>query len=358
MRFPWSIYSEDSPWVPPLLSELDEQLDPERHPFFEHAEMQLFVARRDGEMVGRIAAIVNRAHLDLYDDGVGFFGYFEAIDDPEAAKALFSAAEGWLSERGMKVMRGPMNPSVNDEVGLLLDSFDQRPVLLMPYNPAYYLGLYQTAGLAKVRNLYAYIARRDNGPSEKHIRLAEALKRRYRIEVRNARVKDAEKEAGIFERIYREAWEEQWGAVPMTPAEAVFLTKKLKQMADERMVVVASIDGEPAAFGLAVPDWNHFLKQANGKIGPIDAIKYLFYRLRPDSLRGLRLMALGVVKEHRRKGLEALMILEIARRALASSYEFMEISWVLEDNVAANNVLANLGTPRYRSYGLFEKQIV
>ncbi|MEX2238774.1 MAG: GNAT family N-acetyltransferase [Dehalococcoidia bacterium] len=356
LRFPWSVYPKSSPWVPPLLSDLEELFDPARgHPFQQHAEMQLFVARRDGTPVGRIAAIDNQAHTDVYHDGVGFFGFFECLDDHEAAAALFAAAEGWLSQRGLTSMRGPMNPSINDSVGLLLDDFAGRPVIEMPYNPPYYPELFARCGVQQIKTLYAYVARRDvNNPTEKQVRLGEAVRKRYKIVLRNARVKDAENEAAILEKIYREAWSELWGAVPLTKEEAVYLTKKLTSLADERMVLIASIDDEPVGFAMAIPDWNQVLRHLNGRLTPFNALKALWYRRKMD---GLRTMALGVMADHRRKGIEALMTLEMFKRALAAGYQYMEVSWVLEENTQAINVLTKLGLPRYRSYGLYERAL-
>jgi GNAT superfamily N-acetyltransferase len=355
VRLPWRIYPTGSPWVPPLNSEVKDLVDPRRHhPFYAHAEVQLFVASREGRPVGRIAAILNHAHLDIHRDGVGFFGFFEAEDDDEVARSLFDAAAGWLRDRGATRMRGPVNPSVNEEIGLLLDDFAGRPVLMMTYNPPYYVRLLEGAGFAKVRELYAYLATENHRPTDKQERLGERLKRHHGIEIRNARLRDAEREASIIEGIYNEAWNELWGYVPMTHDEVVYMTKKLKPLADERMILIASVRGEPAAFALAIPDLNDVLRRLNGRLGPIGILKALYYRRK---IRGLRLMALGVVREHRRKGIEALLVQELFKRGLAGGYRWMEISWVLEDNAAANNVLRNLGFPRYRTYGLFEKSI-
>jgi ribosomal protein S18 acetylase RimI-like enzyme len=248
-----------------------------------------------------------------------------------------------------------MSPSVNDQVGVLLDDFKGRPVIEMAYNPPYYPQLLEQSGLQLVRRLYAYLVRAaEHTATEKQLRLAETVKRRYGVDIRNARVKDAKKEAAILERIYREAWSELWGAVPFTEAEALYLTKKLASLADERVVLIASIGGEPAGFALAVPDWNYVLAHLNGTLFPFNWVKALWYKRK---MKGLRLMALGVMAEHRRKGIEALMTVELFRRGVAAGYEYLEVSWVLEDNVQANNVLANLGFPRYRSYGIYEKSL-
>jgi ribosomal protein S18 acetylase RimI-like enzyme len=356
LRFPWQIYDRDSPWVPPLLSDVEELVNPERgHPFHAHAEIALFLAFREGSAVGRVAAIRNQAHLDVYDDAVGFFGFFESVDDDAVACALLDAAGEWLLDRGLTTMRGPMSPSINDQIGILLDDFAGRPVIEMAYNPPYYPDLLEHCGMQLVRRLYAYLVRADeHRPTEKQARLGETVKNRYGVEIRNARVKDAEKEAAILERIYREAWSELWGAVPFTPEEALYLTKKLASLADERVVLIADVAGEPAGFALSVPDWNYVLAHLNGRLTPFNALKALWYKRK---MKGLRLMALGVVAEHRRKGIEALMTLELFQRGVAAGYEYLEVSWVLEDNVQANNVLRNLGFPRYRTYGLYEKSL-
>lgn len=356
LQLPRRIYDSDSPWVSPLLSDVEELVNPERgHPFHAHAQIALFLAYKDGEPAGRVAAIRNEIHLEVHNDGVGFFGFFESVDDETVACALLDAAADWLKQRGLTAMRGPMSPSINDQIGVLLDDFEGRPVIEMAYNPPYYPRLLEGCGMQMVRRLYAYLVRAGvQQPTEKQVRLAEAVKRRYGVEIRNARVKDAEKEAAILERIYREAWSELWGAVPFTADEALYLTKKLASLADERVVLIASIGGEPAGFALAVPDWNYVLAHLNGRLLPFNWIKALWYRRK---MKGLRLMALGVVAEHRRKGIEALLTLELFKRGVAAGYEQLEVSWVLEDNVHANNLLTNLGFPRYRSYGLYEKSL-
>jgi GNAT superfamily N-acetyltransferase len=354
LRFPWRIYGRTSPWVPPLLSELAELLDPGRHPFHRHARMELFLARRGEEVVGRIAAIVNQAHLDAHRDGVGFFGFFEAVNDPAVAAALLDAAADWLAARGLRTLRGPMNPSINDEVGLLLDDFAGRPVFMMPYTPPYYVTLLEQNGLVRVRELYAYLATRAHHPTARQERLAEHLQRRHAITIRNGRLKEAEREAAVIESIYNRAWDDLWGSVPLTHAEVVYLTRKLRPLIDERLVLIAAVNGEPAGFALAVPDFNEVLAHLDGRLGPVGLLKALYYRRR---IRRLRLMALGVVREHRRKGIETLLAQEILRRGIAAGYEEMEISWVLEDNGPANNLLRNIGVPRYRTYGIFERPI-
>jgi GNAT superfamily N-acetyltransferase len=354
LQFPWRIYRRSGPWVPPLLSEVKELLNPRKHPFYRHARIRLFLAWRRGQVVGSIAAIVNYAHLELHHDGVGFFGFFECVNDPAVAGSLFDAAASWLALRGIAIMRGPVNPSMNDEVGLLLDDFGGQPVIMMPYNPPYYIDLFQQSGLTKVRTLYAYLATREHRATDRQLRLAGRMMERYGITVRQARIKDAEREAAIIESIYNRAWEHLWGHVPLTHEEALHLTRKLKALADERVTLIASVGGEPVAFALALPDYNQVLSHINGRLTPTAILKALYYRRR---ISRLRLMAMGVLKEHRRKGIEAILVRDLVDRGIAAGYQEMEISWILEDNLAAINVAENVGVRRYRSYGIFERPI-
>lgn len=351
---PWSIYPRSSPWVPPLKSEVREMLDVTRFPLWENAERELFLAVDGDRVLGRIAAIDHRGHTRVYNDGAGFFGFFECVEDAAVALELFRAAEQWLAARGLTTMRGPVSPSFNDEIGLLLDDFAGRPAILMPYTPEYYAGLFALAGLVKVRELYSYLATKHNSPSERQLRLAEGMKHRHHVTIRNIRLKDAKREAAVIMGIYNEAWIDLWGHVPMTEREAQYMTGKLKQFADEKLILVANVDGEPAAFALAVPDMNEVLARINGRLTPLAIAKVLWHRRK---IKGSRLLALGVHKEHRRKGIEALLVIELFRRGIAGGYESMDVGWVLEDNAPSNNVLKNLGFPLYRRYGIFERPI-
>jgi GNAT superfamily N-acetyltransferase len=354
IRFPWRIYQPDSPWVPPLLSEVREMLDERRNPFFEHASARLFLAFKDGAPAGRVAAICNRTHLEIHGDGVGFFGFFECIDEQAVAGALLDAAADWLADQGLRTMRGPISPSMNDEIGLLLDDFSGRPVMMMPYNPPYYRDLLERAGLVKVKDLYAYLATRQHRPTDRQERLGDTLRARHKITIRNINLKRVEAEAPAIKAIYNQAWQDNWGYVPLTDAEMDALVRKLVQFADERMILIAEIEGEPVGFALAVPDINQVLAHINGRLFPIGWVKALWHKRKMD---GLRLLAVGVMEAQRRKGVEGILVQELFRRGLGLGYQYMEVSWVLEDNAPANNILNNLRFPRYRTYGLFERAL-
>jgi GNAT superfamily N-acetyltransferase len=354
IRLPWKLYDRHGPWVPPLLSEVRELLDSEKNPFFQHASAALFLATRDGNLAGRIAAVHNQTHLDIHHDGVGFFGFFESIDDQEVAAALLQAAAGWLSGRGLSTMRGPISPSMNDEIGLLLDDFSGTPVMMMPYNPPYYRTLLEGAGCVKVKDLYAYLATRYHRPSDRQERLGDVMRARHGIEIRNIDLADLDREAPIIKSLYNEAWHDLWGYVPLTDDEVDALVRKLVQFADERMILVAEVQGKPAGFALAIPDVNQVLRHLNGQLFPLGWIKALWYKRR---MTGLRLLAVGVTEEYRRKGVEGILVQELFRRGIGLGYHYMEVSWVLEDNALANNLLNNLRFPRYRTYGLFERAL-
>ena len=354
LRLPWNIYERLGPWVPPLLSEVREMLDESRNPFFEHSSARLFLAFKDGAPAGRIAAVRNRTHTEIHDDGVGFFGFFECIDDQVVADALLDAAAGWLAAQGLTTRRGPISPSMNDEIGLLLDDFAGRPVMMMPYNPPYYRELLEGASLVKVKDLYAYLATREHRPTDRQERLGDLMRERNGIVIRNIDLKRVADEAPIIKQIYNQAWQELWGYVPLTDAEMDALVRKLVQFADERMILIAEINGEPVGFALAVPDINQVLAHINGRLFPFGWIKALWHKRRMD---GLRLLAVGVMEAHRRKGVEGILVQELFRRGLSLGYQYMEVSWVLEDNAPANNILNNLRFPRYRTYGLFERQL-
>lgn len=355
IRLPWRLYQRGGPWVPPLLSEMRQMLDEERNPFFQHASARLFLAYRHGQPAGRVAAIINRTHLEIHDDGVGFFGFFESVDDEEVAAALLDAAAEWLSAQGLTTIRGPISPSMNDEIGLLLDDFGGRPVMMMPYNPPYYRNLLEGAGFVKVKDLYAYLATRQHRPTDRQERLGDVLRERNGINIRNINLKRVGDEAPIVKEIYNQAWQDLWGYVPLTDAEMDALVRRLVQFADERMILIAEMKGEPAGFALAVPDINQVLAHINGRLLPFGWMKALWHKRR---MTGLRLLAVGVIEEHRRKGVEGILVQELFRRGLALGYQYMEVSWVLEDNAPANNILNNLHFPRYRTYGLFERPVM
>ena len=357
IKFPWRVYRDDPYWVPPLISERKDFLDPQKNPFFEHSEVELFLAQRDGETVGTIAAIINDNHNAFHEEKAGFFGLFEVIEDYAVADGLLTTARDWVKAKGMDVIRGPMNMSINDECGLLVDGFDSSPVVMMTYNPRYYVNLIERFGFVKAKDLYAYIVSTDifnskieNIPS-KFLRVAEIAQKRAGVRVRKINMKDFDAEVEKAKVVYNSAWEKNWGAVPMTDAEFDHLAHGLKQFLDPDLLLLAEVDDRPVGIFVGLPDVNQPLLHVNGRLFPFGWIKYLWYRRKIDILRGL---IMGVIAEYRERGVDALMYVEAAKEAFRKGYKRCEMSWILEDNVMMNRIIQRIGGEVYKTYRIYE----
>lgn len=358
---PWRVLGKGHPrWVPPLRIAVRDALDVRKNPFYENADRQLFIAMRDGFPVGRIAAIENRAHNRFHDDRVGFFGFFDVADDPEAARALFDAASQWLAARGLTSIRGPMNPSTNHECGLLVDGYDEHPMFMTTWNPPYYARLLEEAGFAGVQDLLGWhlpVGTPGYALPAGYLRLAERARKELgdRLSFRDLEAKNVQQEVDGLWDIYNSAWERNWGFVPMTRRDFEHLAKDLKQLVDPRFAVVAEVDGEPAGFGLALLDYHEiFRKIGNGRLLPTGIFKLITGAKR---LRTLRMMALGVKPEHRTRGVFPLIVHELVRRALEGGMTGAEASWVLADNVRMNRPLEAMGATAYRRWRIYERPI-
>ncbi|MFQ6083788.1 MAG: hypothetical protein ACE5WD_10570 [Candidatus Aminicenantia bacterium] len=354
IRFLWKIYQNDPNWVPPLIVEQKELFNPKKHPFYKHGEVELFLAKSNGEIVGRIAAIINRNHNAYYKDKIGFFGFFESVNSKDVSTALFQTVEKWLRIRGMDRMRGPMNFSINEECGLLIEDFNLPPAIMMTYNPKYYIELYEGHGLKKIKELYAYYVDKNVQITEKMIHVVERLKRDSRITFRNINMKDLKNEVKKIKEIYNQAWSENWGAVEMTDEEFDYLASKLKQIVDPRLVYIAEVDDKPVGFSLALPDINQALKKINGRLFPFGLIRLLWYMKKIDVLR---VITMGVIREFRRRGVDALFYYDTINNGIALGYKGAETSWVLEDNVPMNRILQYLKADLYKKYAIYEKEI-
>ena len=356
IRFPAKIYRGDPNWVPPLLIERREILDPRKNPFFEHAEVGLFMAHgAGGEELGRIAAIVNDNHVREHREKAGFFGMFECVDDPGAARLLFDAAADFLRSRGMAVMRGPENLCVNDDIGLLTEGFDSPPAIMMPYNPPYYRTLVEGCGFTPSMKLFAYRGEdRDGRIPERLARGVELVRRRYQHTVRPIDMKRFDEEVRRIHRVYSSAWEENWGAVPMTDREFAHLASSLKMVIDPDLCLMAEVGGELVGFSVSLPDVNQALIHLRGRLLPFGFLKLLWYRRK---INAFRIITMGVVKEHRGKGIDLLFYHETVRCALAKGYRHAEMSWILENNLAMNLVLRNAGAEVAKTYQLYDRMI-
>jgi GNAT superfamily N-acetyltransferase len=356
IRFPWKVYQGNPNWVPPLRNEVESLLSEKRNPFFQHAEVACFLARKNGETVGRIAAIVDRNHIQYHNERTGFFGFFECLADCAVARELLDTAAKWLKTRDIEIMRGPMNPSTNYECGFLLEGFDSPPMVMMTYTPAYYLDYMERCGMTTARNLYAYITViRDVAAGARLERLAAAVKARVPgLTVRPANMRQFPQEVEAVQEIYNSAWNHNWGFVPMTAAETGALAKRLKPLIVPELMIMAEVNGKPAAFFVAVPDYNQVLGKLNGALGPVGIAKFLWYSRK---INAIRVMAMGVSAEFRKKGIEGLLYLESFKAAVQKGYERAEFSWILEDNILMQRGCELMGGKLYKKYRIYEKKI-
>jgi hypothetical protein len=358
IKFPWKIHKGNPNWVPPMIFDVRNTLNTKKNPLYQHSKLELFLAYRGIEIVGRIAAIVNDNHNKFHNDKVGFWGYFECINDKEVSRALFDAAKDFLLENGMDTMRGPINPSTNDEIGLLINAFDMPAVMLMTYNPEYYISLVEDYGNAKVKDLYAYIVRKSIISDEKKMgkleRVSQIVLKRENLTVRKINLQDFENEVAIIEEIYNQAWVKNWGFVPMTDDEFRYLAKNLKAVVDRDFIYIAEYNGKPVAFSLALPDYNQVFIKMNGKLFPFGVFKLLSGR---KKINMLRLITLGIIPEFQKKGTEAVFILNTIKEGVAKGFNGAEISWILEDNAPMVATAENLGAEKYKTYRIYDKHI-
>jgi GNAT superfamily N-acetyltransferase len=354
--FPWKVYQGDPHWVPPLIVDVMKMLDPAKHPFHRHAEVECFLARRGGsgreagQVVGRIAAFVNHAHNEFHRERTGFFGFFETLPDPGVPPFLLRAAADWLRARGMERMRGPANFSSNEEWGLLLDGFDRSPMVMMTYNPPAYAGYLEDFGCRKTKDLVAYF-HTGTVPPARLVRIGRRLGRENRIRIRPMDMKRFPEEVNRVREVYNQAWQRNWGFVPMTEAEIEHMAKELKPVVDPSLVLFAEVGDRPIGFTMALPDANQALQKANGRLFPFGLLRIL---LESKKIHLLRVLTMGVVEEYRRRGADTLMILALYENAMRRGYVGGEFSWVLEDNWRVRRSLDATGAKVYKTYRLYD----
>ena len=359
IEFPFKLYRGDPNWVPPLIEERRDFFDPKKNPFFEHARCQLFLARRGDELVGTVAALVNDNHNAFHNEQTGAFGFFETGNDQAVADALLEAAEAWVRTQGMAVIRGPLNFSTNDEIGTLVDGFDEPPVVMMTYNPRYYPSLIEAHGYAKAMDIYAYIVDLAEGlrnAPQKVFSVAEKAAQKEGIRVRKIDVRRLNQEVALIKQVYNRAWERNWGFVPMTDAEIDHLANGLKAILDPNLLFIAETsDGTPVGVSIALPDVHQALRwSGGGHMWPFGLLKFLWHRRKVNQCR---LLIMGMVEEYRGRGADAIFYVETARAALAHGYKRMESSWILESNTMMNLISERLGGVRYKTYRIYEKTL-
>ncbi|MBI5640846.1 MAG: N-acetyltransferase [Nitrospirae bacterium] len=349
IRLPLALYSKDPLFVPQLNRDMREHFSG-KNPFFLHSHARYFIAKKDGRPAGRIVAFVNRTHNEVHRDKTGFFGFFDSLNDRDVAGALFEGAAGYLRQLGMECMRGPMNFSTNEECGFLLEGFHESPFIMMPYNFPYYNDLAEAYGMKKVKDLFAYIYKVQERLPEKVLRVAVIAEKRG-ITVRPIDMKKFMSEMMIFKDVYHSAWEKNWGFVPMTDEELAYSGERLKQVIIPEMTLIAEEYGRPVGFMGLIPDFNSVLKHMGGKVNPLSLIKALHYS---GKIRDLRVMLLGIKKEFRYKGVEALLFREGFKPIKKGGYQRVEFSWILEDNIPVQRTIEMIGGQLYKTYRVYE----
>lgn len=343
----------DPNWVPPLRLGEQDRLNPRKNPFFAHADVELFIAMRDGRVAGRVAAIDDRLHNSTHRDNIAMFGLFEA-DDSEASRALLAGAEAWAAGRGRSAIRGPINPSMNDNCGLLVEGFDTKPMLLMPHNPPEYAAFIEASGYAKVKDLFAWIYELDRPVPDVVRRLAERRRERLALTIRTIRMREFLREADRLRELYAGAWDKNWGFVAPTVEEFRHIAKDMKLIFDPKFGVVAEADGRLVACAVALPDINQAMVGTGGRLFPLGLMKLLRRKRYIDQGR---LLLLGIDPAYRTHGLFPLLLLELHHQLEGTPYKRVEFSWVLEDNHDINRPAADGGARRYKTYRIYQKPL-
>jgi GNAT superfamily N-acetyltransferase len=357
VRFPWRIYAGDPHWVPPLILERKEFIDPRKHPFYLHGMAAQFLAYRNGECVGRILASDDPRFNQEHGTNCGCFGMFESVDDQAVAHALLDAAAGWLKARGRNQVLGPADYSTNYECGLLVSGFDTPPRIMMNHNPPYYAALLESWGLTKAKDLYSWWFDRSSDLAERWQGRAEKLAARGGFTIRPFRLKDFKAEVEHCKKIYNEAWQRNWGFVKMSDAEFEHLGKHLRDWAVPELLLLAEIEGKPVGFSMTLPDMNEAIAPLNGRLTSW-GLPIGLYKLWRNSkqIKTCRLVTLGVLEQYRRRGITELLILKTFEHGKNTmNYDAAELGWTLEDNTLINRTIEAVGAKHYKTYRLYQK---
>ncbi|MEW6741779.1 MAG: GNAT family N-acetyltransferase [Planctomycetota bacterium] len=355
IELPFRLYRENPYWVAPLRGDIQRLLTPGRHPVHAELDISPFLACAADRVVGRIAAVRNRAHNLAHADRVGFFGFFECENDAEVAAALLDAARAQLASAGLDRVRGPASPSMHYECGLLVDSFDAMPVLKMPYNPPWYAAQLEAAGLQQVMDLHAFwVDRGTLRRDEKVQRILARLRERSEIGVRMLDMKRFDRDVGIMHRIYNEAWAKNWGFHPMSEAEFRAEAQGLRYLAEPPLCLFAETEGVPIAFLVALRDVNPALQRLRGRLFSPALLGLL--RLRRRAKR-MRIAIAGALPDKRGQGVMALLYDQIIETGLERGIEACEMSWVLESNAVMRHTAEAFGARVYRTYRMYEGEV-
>ncbi len=356
LNLPWQLYRGDSNWIPPLRLEQKGLVGFRRHPFHQDAETQAFIAVRNGETCGRVLAIVNHAHNRWHQDKLGFFGFFESIDDAHVSTPLLQRVCTWLADRGMTAVRGPTNPSINYEWGMLIDGFDSPPMFMMTYNRTYYPQLIESAGFAKVQDLYAYWGHVDmlSSMSQKHKLIDEGIRERFGVELRPLNRKRFRAEVEMFLDIYNKALSATWGFVPLSKAEVHALGGQLRHLIVPDLSVVAEVEGRPIGVIFGLLDYNGRIQEMDGRLFPLGFLKLLTRR---QEIKRMRVVSANVLPEFQNWGVGITLARGLIEPVLRHGIQEVEFSWVLESNDLSRKTLEKAGAKRYKTYRLYEQSL-
>src|SRR5262245_34318641 len=353
LELPWQINRDDPNWMPPLRQNQAELVGYKRHPFYDNAEGQTFLALRDGQPVGRVMAILNHAHNRYQNENRGFFGFFESIDDQEVAAGLFDAVRAWFKSRGITAIRGPMNPAMNYECGLLVEGFDTPPFFMMTHNPPYYQRLIEGSGFGKVEDMFAFYGRVEmlEKLDAKLAFIVEECRKRFDITLRRMNRAHFDREVRLFLDIYNQALVGTWGFVPMSEAEVAHMAASLKHLIAPEMTTIAEIDGRAVGAQFGLLDYNPRIKQIDGRLFPFGFIRLLWNK---KAIKRVRLVSTNVIPEYQKWGLGLVIASRIVPDARAWGIEEAEFSWVLESNRLSYGTLKRGGAEITKRYRIFE----
>ncbi|REK26473.1 MAG: N-acetyltransferase [Planctomycetota bacterium] len=353
LDLPWQLYRDDPLWIPPLRTNQKELVGFKKHPFYERNEVQAFIAVRGCETVGRVAAIVNHGHNERHQEQRGFFGFFESIDDQAVADGLFAAARTWLRERGMETVRGPVNPSLNYECGLLIDGFDESPCFMMTYNPPFYGRLIEGAGFQKCQDLFAYDGHLEmlGQLDEKLAFIGDEAKKRFNIEVRSMDKSRFREEVDRYVELYNRALGGTWGFVPLSPAEMQHMAAALRMLLVPELTCVAEIDGKVVGAVMCLLDYNPRIKAIDGKLFPFGFMRLLWNR---KAIKRARAIATTVVPEYQTWGVGLVVLQGLEPKGVAWGLTSCEFSWVLESNKLSRRGLEKGGALLSKTYRLYD----
>jgi GNAT superfamily N-acetyltransferase len=352
IRLPWRIYQDDPCWMPPLIMSQEELLGFRKHPFYERSKSQSFLVTRGGRDVGRITAIVNAGHIDRYKEQRGFFGFFECDDDTAASRALFQAAGDWLHAQGMTCIRGPANPTLNYECGLLIDGFATPPFFMMTHNRPWYAHLVEDAGFGKIEDMFAFYGKTSmlDGIDPKLATMIQGVKERFGVTLRPLDKSRFAEEVRMFLHIYNESLGGTWGFVPLTPGEVDHMAASLKYLIEPELAIVAEVGGKPVGAVFCLLDYNPRIKAIDGRLFPFGFLRLLWNK---KAIKRLRAISTNVVPEYQAWGIGLVLMSGLYERFINWGLEEVEFSWVLESNYLSRRTLERGGaivTKKYRMY--------